>query len=371
MIDKIGFSRGVHCAVSLDNFVIIFGGRLLNLASRQIFPISTREIWAYNVYTSEWKKYVTPYSKDAPVPFIWAVAVVIHGVIYTFGGFDTQNFDQTNALWTLNRTREYFTWTFIEPKCKEESPSPRMGHTGWEYAGQLWVFGGLGHSQGGYLNDHGNFVGMSSNVANNQLLSYDPTAQKWTNPQSYGNVPSPRLGHASTIINNKVWVFGGCKSTQVMIDDTIFELAMHSLTWTQLQTGQLCPQVRASCTLTALAGEKLVLHGGFGDPDRFSDTWIMDLSSHSWKLYTSQKDHDRWYHTGSLGPNNDVIILCGFKKQSDDEVYSNTFHVMLEPRCLQQLALKLICKHQDQLPWKLLPAKLISKLGISVKERAP
>ena len=35
---------------------------------------------------------------------------------------------------------------------------------------------------------------------------------------------------------------------------------------------------------------------------------------------------------------------------------------MFEPKCLQQLAMKIIYKYQDQLPWKLLPTKLISKL---------
>ena len=90
----------------------------------------------------------------------------------------------------------------------------------------------------------------------------------------------------------------------------------------------------------------------------------MDLTSHSWRMYTSVRDHDRFSHTGSSNLNNNVIIVGGVTDLDDGyEVQSNIFHVMLEPKCLQQVAMKIIYKYRDQLPWKLLPPKLISKLG--------
>ena len=42
---------------------------------------------------------------------------------------------------------------------------------------------------------------------------------------------------------------------------------------------------------------------------------------------------------------------------------------MLEAKSLQQLATQTIYKHQDELNWNCLPKKLISLLGISIKQK--
>ena len=145
-----------------------------------------------------------------------------------------------------------------------KSPSPRAGHTGWEHAGKLWVFGGKGPSPQHYLNDHGDNISLTaghSEEINNQLLCYDPNIQKWTNPQCFGATPSPRSGHGYSIIKDKGWIFGGWSQNWIYIDE-LFELTMQSLTWTQIRTVQPRPEPRCLCTLTALTNNQLVLHGG-------------------------------------------------------------------------------------------------------------
>ena len=144
-------------------------------------------------------------------------------------------------------------------------------------------------------------------MTNNELLCYNPTIQKWTNPQCFGDVPSPRSDHASTIIKHKVWLFGGSNQDFTLHHD-IFELTMHSLTWTQIQTIQPRPQARRWCTLTGLTNNQLVLHGGDSGLNQseerteitLSDIWIMDLTSYSWRQYESRKDHTRRSHTASV-----------------------------------------------------------------------
>ena len=355
--------RQRHSVVCLDNCVIIFGG-----TSETFEQIPTRVIWMYNLYTEEWNKHVISDTNAAPEPFHGAVATIINGTIYTFGGVVTNRSRSRNELWTLSKAkRECFTWSFKETRCKEKSPSPRSGHTGWEYAGKLWTFGGWGLSPEGYLHEHGSFSGGFNVKWNNQLLCYDPTTHKWTNLQCIGTVPSPRSDHASTIIRENVWLFGGKDIRQLM--DDFFELTMHSLTWTKIQTGQSHPHARCFCTLTVLTDSQLVLHGGWCVKEqKFSDTWIMDLTSHSWRQYTSRRDHTRWGHTGSSGLRSNAIIFGGLKKDNDAyEVYNNVFHVMVEPKCLQELAMQIIYNNQDALPWKFLPVMLISRLGISSK----
>ena len=150
----------------------------------------------------------------------------------------------------------------------------------------------------------------------------------------------------------------------------MIELTMHSLTWTRIQTGQPQPQARDLCTLTAITDNQLVLHGGKDKIQQgLSDTWIMDLTSHSWRQYTSGNDHIWWGHTSSSGLNSNAIIFNGFNDLDDTfDVRDNSFHVMLEPMFLQQLAMQIMHRHQDELPWNCLPRRLISLLGISVQD---
>ena len=196
--------KNKHCAVYLDHCIIIFGG----CCSRRNEPISTRVIWSYNLYTEEWREYVIQETLDAPEPFMHATAVtMMEPYIYTFGGVNKNYF---NDLWTLTKAkREGFTWSYVKSQCKEQSPSPRARHTGWEYKGKLWIFGGVGLSPEGYLNCNGDIPTSVKNFSNNQLLCYDPNMQKWSNPQCFGDVPSPGSGRASAIIKNKAWLFGG------------------------------------------------------------------------------------------------------------------------------------------------------------------
>ena len=297
----------------------------------------------------------------------------IDGTIYTFGGSHEGSIDY-NGLWKLNRTKTGgFTWSFIETICKKKSPSPRSGHTAWDFLGKLWIFGGhwglRDESPEVYLNDHGEYEDMNNQqcTSNNQLLWYDPNSQSWTNSQCFGAVPSPRHGHDSTIIRNKVWLFGG--DSTIAHNNDIFELNMHSLTWTEIHTNEPRPRARSNCSLTAVTDDQLVLHGGEDIEDTMNDTWIMDLTCHSWRMYASGKDHSRSHHKGSSGLNSNAIMFGVFKFCDTDEVYNHTFHVMLEPKCLQQLAMKIIHRYQDELPWKCLPVKLISLLGISMRAK--
>ena len=369
-----------HTAVQLDNFLVIFGG----YGNEWNSPFMN-VIWLYNLYTEEWRKHEIPEhvidKTGAPKSFLGAVAVAINETIYTFGG---QGFElhadgryDRNELWILSKGKTgYFTWSLIKFQHKKESPSPRIWHTGWEYSGKMWVFGGEGPSPEHYLNDHGDIAISDHWIVNNQLLCYNPNTHKWTNPQCVGAVPTPRFQHVSTVIEHKVWIFRGCDCNMTVLDD-IFELTMHSLTWTHIQTIQPGIRARISFTLTTLTNNQLVLHGGnIGShmcSEALSDTWIMDLTSYSWRQYKSRKDHARVRHTASVGLNNNVIIIGGTEDncKPNSESYQNVFHVMLEAKSLQQLAAQIIYKYHNEINWNCLPNKLISILGLTVNPPTP
>ena len=358
-------------AVQVDNFLQIVGG----LHSPPI-----NEIWMCNLYTEEWGKYVIAESDFAPEPFHSAVAVAINGSIYTFGGIDCGGNRIRNALWILHKIKTgCFVWSFVKFHNDKASPSPRTGHTGWNYAGKLWVFGGKGPSPQYYLDDYGDIAGNHDSVVNNQLLCYNPNIQKWINPQCFGNEPAPRFNHTSTIIKHNVWVFGGCDQSWTFHDD-MFQLSMDFLTWTRIQTVQPRPQARRWFALTALTNNQLVLHGGKSgtwNNETLNDTWIMDLTSCSWRQYKSRKDHIQKGHTRSFCLNNVIIVggrqggKNGFEGGDEflNESHGCVSNWMLEAKSLQQLAAQTIYKYQDEINWKCLPKKLISQLGLPIKEK--
>ena len=257
----------------------------------------------------------------------------------------------------------------------EESPSPRCRHTGWEFAGKVWTFGGFGRSPNGYLNNHGDYNAHGRYGENNQLLCYDPGNQKWTNPLCFGDVPFPRKDHATALTQDSIWLFGGIWGTSNLHRGyELFQLNMNTITWTNLEPVQPCymrPHAFWQGTLTPATNNELVLHGSYDKSNysfTLSDTWILDLTSHIWRPYTQRNDHIRLYHTASCNLNNGIIIIGGSKGAgSAYDPYNNIFHVMLEPKSLQKLAAQTVYTHQTELSCNFLPKKLIGLLGISDK----
>ena len=144
---------------------------------------------------------------------------------------------------------------------------------------------------------------------------------------------------------------------------------MASLVWTQIQTGYTKPPGRYLCSLTAISDSKLLIHGGSdGTHNGVNDTWILDIPSQTWRQYTSGQDYPREWHSGLAGINDSVMIIRGIIQLEHCKTYGTTFHIMLEPRTLQQLAMQTIYAHRRSIPWKHLPPKLIARFGFSENE---
>ena len=252
-------ARYGHVAVCMENCIIVFGGEKQCLKG-----FSFHTIWMYNIITEQWGSHVIPEGNKAPPPPTNSVCtVMIEKDIHMFGGYLDAQFEATNALWKLVRTpARFFEWSEVICQGTAETPSPRHGHRGWEYTGNMWAFAGLGpHFPGHYLHDHGEFnsVGLTEN---NQLLCFNPSTNKWTNPKSTGSVPSPRSRHAIAISGDQVWLYGGSTLQPYCFFNDLYQLDMTSLMWTKIQTGGTKPQQLSSCSLSVVSEHQLVLHGG-------------------------------------------------------------------------------------------------------------
>ena len=324
-----------HIAVRLNHCIVVIACEV------------DRIIWAYNLYTEVWKKCVIPEEKHFPSDLDGSCGVGIGQKVYTYG---------CHELWELSRnTNGLFAWNIVQEKNGTKKPSRRYEHSGWDYENTLWIFGGWGLSPlDKYLNDYGDY----NTGCNNQLLQFNFVTKEWTNMKCLGEVPSPRGNHATAKTGNIVWLYGGSRLFNYFYD--LYQLNMCTFTWTQVQTGHSKPEGRYRCSFSAITDKQLVLHGGLKDMCMASnDTWILDLPSKSWMQHTSEEEYARYDHTGCAGLSNDVIIIGGIKKHNI--CHQNNFHVRLEPKMLQQLAMKAVYKHQNDLPhWrKCLPKKLI------------
>ena len=347
-----------HLGVRFHDSIVVIGGTTNDV------PVSNREIWIYNLYTEQWRKNHTSYQEKIPPTLEATCGVTIGAHIYMFGGWDISEMCETNALWELSRTTQSnFHWDEVDYQSPVNSlPSPRYDHCGWGYAECLWIFGGYGPSLHEYLNGHGEHDDPYSEGRNNQLLCYDPSTQRWTNPQCLGSVPLPLLSVRSAVVNDKVWLLGSFDEDLDALC-ALYQLDMHSLSWAKIES---CPVTREYLGSLNVISERELVSVNYEWKRTGGNILIMDLTTQTWKEYNAPGDQSRYGNSVALGLNRSVIVTGG----NDDtdcayETYTSTFHVMLETKSLQQLPMKTVYYMRNLLPWKNLPPKLIAQLGLS------
>ena len=69
---------------------------------------------------------------------------------------------------------------------------------------------------------------------------------------------------------------------------------------------------------------------------------------------------------GTKGMNSSVIIISGILSKTDNTIQTQNYKIISiekpKPQSLQQLAMKTVFKHQDRLPWNILPKELIAQI---------
>ena len=332
-----------HVAVRMDCRIVVFSSGTRGFRC-------VIENWTYNMWTEQWREF--PETQGGQLGSAQDLrGVAIRSIIYMFGG------DYSSCkLWKLTQsTNGSYDWINISVE-NSKMPSPRCDHCGWEYGDKLWIFGGYGKSPVGFLNDHGDFFWQTGNFGlNNQLFVYAPSMQCWKNMECDGDVPSPRECASAAVVKDKAWLYGGC--TTLGWEDKLYELNMISLTWTHIHTVAPRPPAFIQSLISPATPSQLVLHSG---SHKDKSTWIFDVESHEWKQY---QEGPRCYciphHTGTSGLNNDVIILLDHNFNKCEQAI---FPLMLEPKNLQQLAVRMIYQNRNDLPLKFLPPSLLSKL---------
>ncbi|XP_067636209.1 leucine-zipper-like transcriptional regulator 1 homolog [Eurosta solidaginis] len=244
-----------HSAVVYGSSMFIFGGYTGDIHSNSNLT-NKNDLFEYNFQNAMWVEW--KFNGRVPVPRSAHGAAVYDNKMWIYAGYDGNA--RLNDMWTLNLTGENHQWEEVEqkgerpPTCcnfpvsvardcmyvfsgqsglqitnslfefhfktktwrriSNESvlrgaasapPSRRYGHTMVHHDRFLYVFGGSADS-----------------TLPNDLHCFDLDSQVWSviTPEANPDMPSGRVFHASAVIGDAMYIFGGTVDNSVRRGDT-------------------------------------------------------------------------------------------------------------------------------------------------------
>ncbi|CAM9434454.1 unnamed protein product [Chrysoparadoxa australica] len=144
-----------------------------------------------------------------------------------------------------------------------------------------------------------------------------PGHKQWTKLDTSGISPSPRSGHDVVVINNKVYLFGGCGGDQEQISclNDLFSFDMDLHHWERVKIQGPEPSARASfgmCKGTC-PGTLLVAGGTGVEMDSLrADVLEYDIRSRTWnKVLTDSEETPCKFYGQSVCTHGENLLLFG------------------------------------------------------------
>ncbi|XP_057319898.1 host cell factor [Microplitis mediator] len=329
--------RHGHRAVAIKDLMVVFGGGNEGIVD---------ELHVYNTATNQW---FVPSTKGDIPPGCAAYGFVVDGTrILVFGGM-VEYGKYSNELYELQASR--WEWKRLKPKSpKDDSPPcPRLGHSFTLIGNKVFLFGGLANDSDDpknniprYLNDlytlellpngqtawevpktygpspppresHTGVAYTDRTTGKSCLVIYggmsgcrlgdlwflDVDSMTWNKPIVHGPTPLPRSLHTATLINHKMYVFGGW--VPLVVDDvkvathekewkctsTLACLNLETLTWEQLtvdSSEENVPRARAGHCAVGIHSRLYVWSGRDGYRKAWNnqvcckDLWFLEVS---------------------------------------------------------------------------------------------
>ncbi|KAI8142788.1 hypothetical protein BJV82DRAFT_137882 [Fennellomyces sp. T-0311] len=234
---------------------------MTRIGDRLYMPFMTMEpvCFIYDIPRGSWQRHPLQ-AYPGYTPFVTPVVAMGHR-IYMFGGRQVVTATLSNNVIVLDTE----TWA-LQPieLMRGPVPRPRHDHTLDILKNRyLVVFGGV----------------CSSSPGENDLHLFDTHTNTWTEPKLQGQIPPVRFGHASTVLYNDLYIFGGCQLQPHgnMVHDMLYRLDMETWTWYKYDHPEAYeyrrdggarsmpghpPRDRFYCTMQSIGSHKLVIFGG-------------------------------------------------------------------------------------------------------------
>ncbi|XP_017665546.1 PREDICTED: rab9 effector protein with kelch motifs [Lepidothrix coronata] len=160
------------------------------------------------------------------------------------------------------------TGTWESPAVKGSPPQPRTFHTSSAAVGaRLFVFGG-GHRG-------------AEPVRDQRLHVFDTATLTWSQPDTRGDPPSPRHGHAVVAVGTKLFIHGGLAG-DVFYND-LFCIDTSDMRWVKVPATGDVPGGRASHS-SAVFREHVYIFGGIGPEGTLDTMYKYHTGRQQWTL---------------------------------------------------------------------------------------
>lgn len=197
--------------------------------------------------------------------------------LYLFGGQLENDVYNDIYYFELNTFKSpKARWNLVEP-LNNYKPPPLTNHSMSIYKNKIYVFGGV------YNNEK----------VSKDLWCFDVLVNKWTQVNTAGESPPPVNEHASCIIDDMMFVYGGNDFSGI-IYDSMYMLNLRTLTWMKLNKKGLVggPGARCGHTMTYLPKfHKILILGGDkndyagADPDNLEVYDVFNGQDHGTIIY--------------------------------------------------------------------------------------
>ncbi|KAI9471429.1 hypothetical protein BDB00DRAFT_861864 [Zychaea mexicana] len=251
-----------------------------------------------------WSRCVTyGVKKDAP-PLRAHSACIVQDRLFVYGGSDSKRC--YNTLHILDM--ESMTWS--KPVVSGRLPPPSRAHScnyverkveNGSIRRELYVFGGGDGPY--YFND---------------VYVFDTDKLRWSKLTTTGTPPMPRRAHTCNVWKESLVVVGGGDGAHALADVHMLDLTEDPPHWSLVTTTGTPPPERGYHT-TTLVKNKLVVYGGSDGKLCFSDVYLFDLETSHWtQIDTLDRTIPRLAHSATL-----VGSYCFFLGGHDGSKYSN------------------------------------------------
>ncbi|KAH8403600.1 hypothetical protein KR222_003111 [Zaprionus bogoriensis] len=241
--------RHGHRAINIKELMVVFGGGNEGIVD---------ELHVYNTVTNQW--YVPVLKGDVPNGCA-AYGFVVEGTrMFVFGGMIEYG-KYSNELYELQATK--WEWRKMYPESPDNglTPCPRLGHSFTMVGEKIFLFGGLANESEDPKNNIPKYLNDLYILDTRGVHSHNG---KWIIPKTFGDSPPPRESHTGISFMSKhtgrlsLLIYGGMSGCRL---GDLWLLNTDSMTWEKPRTRGQAPLPRSLHSSTMIANKMYVFGG--------------------------------------------------------------------------------------------------------------
>ena len=262
--------RSFHTSCIYDGYYYVFGGK--DITEGKLSDIMRVDL--FNSENPTWET-VTPSNGKQLEPLAYHTGTLIEDKYYIIGGSNVF-LRQSPFIYIYDLKENNLEKIKSEKNDKNDEVISYLSmHTANYYSqnNEIILFGG--YSEGKTMNKIFRF----------NLNTNDIKVQKEDNED---NIPEPRIGHASFIFQNYLYIFGGSLQDGTLLND-LWRLDLSNFSWERLlknnqfnENDLLAPSPRSGHALVHANDEDNIVYifgGKIGNFQEANDLWKYDISS--------------------------------------------------------------------------------------------